>query len=163
MGRPCSFTGLPFIFGSEWKAETAKKGSQKTLKGEKFVRALLCHPYTPEAGIAHDVGSDSHLQELGEDRTQQYVPIDWDQLTSADQSNFNQWDRNVTTTMNDMLRHIPGTLAHQAHRQELDTLTRFASSNLLSTDLRAYMRSYVERDINYFNTHGQIYQRPRRT
>lgn len=157
MGRPCSWTPLPYLYGVNWRAETAQK---TTLAGEKFVHALMCHPYAPKALTAHDVGSDSYLVELGEDNTEQYATVDWNQLTLADQLQFTTWDRQVLKTMDDLLQVSSGGLAYRLLQQELDDLTNSASSPNLSPVLRTYMRLYVERDINHFNINGQIFQRP---
>lgn len=67
MGRPCSWTGLSFLFGVEdWQDEM---DAEKTTKGElhkRAVKGLINLPYVDGALRVHEIGGKPGLIIVGQ-------------------------------------------------------------------------------------------------
>lgn len=153
MGRPCSWTGLPYLFGPGWEDDDAKK---KTSRGELHaaaVKALHCYPYSAGALQVHVVGRDADLTEM-DDNVSHSVVVHWNELTPAEQTTFNRWDANVRRVITHTTRQTMGSDQYEAGMSELSQLADAVRPGVLPPNLFRYMRRIVVRDLFFFMING---------
>lgn len=156
MGRPCSWTCPPLLFGiDDWHGEIYKARTDKGDLHKAFVKGLMCWPKTEEALEVHDIGSDSGVVMLG-DETTQHAPVALNQLTASEQATFDRWDTQIRTAIDAVLQLRLGTTEYSAAMEVVSTLAENVNTDgRLSPTLRSYMKRIVERDVYYFMINGR--------
>lgn len=66
MGKPCSWTGLPYLFGPGWEDDDMGKKTSRGVLHAAAVKALHCYPYSPGALQVHVIGGDADLTEMND-------------------------------------------------------------------------------------------------
>jgi len=153
MGRPCSWTGLPYLFGPGWQDDDT---GRKTGRGELHaaaVKGLLCYPYSAGALQVHVVGNDGDLTEM-DDNVSHSAPIQWSELTSAEQATFNRWDADVRRIITFTEGQTMGSQQYEAGMLELSRLADAVRPGVLTPNVFRYMRRIVVRDLFHFMING---------
>jgi hypothetical protein len=160
MGRPCSWTGLPFLFGvQDWHDEVYVKRATKGTVHQEAVKGLLCFPRNEDALQVHTIGQDPGFVAMGDVDNAKHVPIQFHQLTPAEQQAFNSWLNQVDTLIGRIMKLKVGTTEYNAGMGELQTLADSVTTANVSPRLYAYMSRRVQQDIMYFMINGRPYIR----
>ncbi|KAM0721022.1 hypothetical protein Q7P37_003307 [Cladosporium fusiforme] len=158
LGRPCSWTGIAYLYGAQiWLEET---GRSKAKYGElhlKAVKALLCQPTNENALKVIEYDDKTGIVVMGEDRSQaSALPVHWSQLSQGDRSMFTDWERRVGNLIGQMGELQVASPLYQTLMQQLRTLVDQVSTANISPMLRSYMNRKVEQEILYFMVNGRV-------
>jgi hypothetical protein len=160
MGRPCSWTSLPVLFGvQDWQEEVYAAKATKGVVHQEAVKGLICYPRNEEALQVHTIGQDPGLVVMGDGDNVKHVPIQFHQLTPAEQGRFNNWEGQVNTLIGSIMKLRVGTAEYNAGMQELQNLADSVTTANVSPRLYAYMSRRVQQDVTYFLINGRPYIR----
>jgi len=158
MGRPCSWTGIPYLFGPGWEDDDMGKKTSRGVLHAAAVKALHCYPYSPGALQVHVIGGDADLAEM-DDHVSRSTVVQWNELTQAEQTTFNRWDAEVRRVISFTTRQTRGSEQYKAGMRELSQLTDAVRPGVLTPNVFRYMRRIVLRDLFHFMINGVIPQR----
>ena len=155
MGRPCSWTGIPYIFGPGFENDPVRGQISNGDLHAEAVKALHCYPYSPGALQVRVIGPDSSLAEMS-DQVAYSAPVQWNELTPAEQATFNRWDAEVRRVITSTLRHTMGSEQYEAGTLEVSRLADSVRPEDHPQALFRYMRRIVMRDLYCFMVNGYV-------
>lgn len=158
MGRPCSWTGLPYLVGQEDWLEQTKDKRFATRGGIHIaaVRGLLNQTYASDALKVFEIDGDGSAPTVPQ---QSQLPVHWNDLTTSEQANFISWDNRVRAEMNSMAGLEIGTPEYQGHMDVLQDLVSSVDTSDMSDKLRGYIARIKERDLLPFIINGRVFIR----
>lgn len=160
MGRPCSWTGIPYLFGrDDWLEEVKGPGKRDMFgKGELHIaaiKALICQPEQNEAIMSYEMDVTPGVSTVREQLSGS-SRVHFNQLSAADQQIYNGWNAAVQVVVTSMGGLQIGSSRYQERMQEVSTLVDQVSTREMSDLLRLYMRRIIERDIYPFMVNGRF-------
>lgn len=156
LGRPCSWTSLPLLFGIDnWLEEVGMKHATKGDLHKAAAKALLNVPYAHGALKVLELEGHSGLITMGPDQPATVTPR-WSQLSATDQQRFNTWNGLVEDNMRAMTKVKRSSEQWAEHMKDIQRLADQVSTADCTDMLRAYMKDKVEQEILYFIFNGRL-------
>lgn len=156
MGRPCSYTGLSYLWGrDDWRDEVNVTKTTKNDLHKAAAKALLNQPYADGALTVLEFEEKSGLVVMG-GQEESHLPVHWNQLSALEQQSFTTWDGMVREKINAMGRLRPQDPAYQVLMSELQELVDTVATQEIPDMLRAYMTRKIEQEIFYFMINGTV-------
>jgi hypothetical protein len=164
MGRPCSWTDLPSLFGVDtWKHEI-RENRKNYVAGalhKATVKALICQPEAKGALQVYNIDSTSGTIITQEEQLQHEQTssrrIDRSDLSSKDQEVYDLFYTKTESIILSMRPLAVNTAVYQARMSELAALvSAVATRGDISSAVRACLNYLIDRSIRPFMINGVV-------
>jgi hypothetical protein len=164
MGRPCSWTDLPSLFGVDtWKHEI-RENRRNYAAGELHkatAKALICQPEAKGALQVYEIDSASGTIITQEEQLQHEQTssrrIDRSDLSSGDQEVYDSFYAKTDSIIRSMRTMAVNTEIYQTRMSELAALVSgVATRGDISSSVRACVNYLIDRSIRPFMINGVV-------